>query len=169
MSSRAFIDGYPHCMGRTLRVRCDARPIALARSRLGGSGCVGRTEGIGHHPTGRSSVADRLQLRPPPVDRDRFMLWPVAVVAEATPPALIIDLTEVPFLASVAMTALVEAHRRVDEASTRRRRGVEVRCGGRGPHDESADDVDGARRNLPAAHRPRCRPGRVLVLTALSS
>lgn len=40
-----------------------------------------------------------------------------AAVAEAMPSALIIDLTAVPFLASVAMAVLVEAHRRIETAS----------------------------------------------------
>lgn len=40
-----------------------------------------------------------------------------AAVAEATPSALIIDLTKVAFLAAVSMTVLIDAHRRVQGVS----------------------------------------------------
>ncbi|RRQ25290.1 STAS domain-containing protein [Rhodococcus sp. Eu-32] len=40
-----------------------------------------------------------------------------AVLAEHAPPALIIDLTDVPFLASVGMTVLLDASRRVTDAT----------------------------------------------------
>ena len=40
-----------------------------------------------------------------------------AAVAEATPSALIIDLTKVSFLAAVSMTVLIDAHRRVQGVS----------------------------------------------------
>ncbi|MGA9871337.1 MAG: STAS domain-containing protein [Rhodococcus sp. (in: high G+C Gram-positive bacteria)] len=39
------------------------------------------------------------------------------VLAEASPSAVIVDLTDVPFLASIGMTVLVETHRRVSEFS----------------------------------------------------
>lgn len=41
-----------------------------------------------------------------------------AVLTEAEPAALIVDLTEVPFLASVGMSVLIEASRRVGESVT---------------------------------------------------